>query len=56
MIAAVIRRATADEAPAVADIFLAARRAIENLVPMAHTDDDIEAFAAAAREALLSLR
>ncbi len=40
MIAAVIRRATADEAPAVADIFLAARRAIENLVPMAHTDDD----------------
>ena len=40
MIAAVIRTATADEAPAVAELFLAARRAMEDIVPMMHRDDE----------------
>lgn len=38
MIAAVIRTATMDEAPAVAELFLAARHAMTDIVPMVHGD------------------
>lgn len=38
MIAAVIRAATTDEAPAVTEVFLAARHAMKGIVPMVHTD------------------
>jgi GNAT superfamily N-acetyltransferase len=40
MIAAVIRTATIDEAPAIADLFLATRHAMEHIVPMMHGDDE----------------
>lgn len=40
MIAAVIRTATIDEAPAIGDLFLAARHAMEDNVPMVHGDDE----------------
>lgn len=40
MIAAVIRTATTDEAGAVADLFLAARHAMEDVAPMMHGDDE----------------
>lgn len=35
-----IRRATIDEAPAIAEVFLAARRSILHIVPMIHPDED----------------
>ncbi len=44
MIAAVIREATTDEAPAVADLFLAARHAITDVVPMVHGDEETRAW------------
>lgn len=40
MIAAVIRAATTDEAPAVTEVFLAARHAMKDIVPMVHGDDE----------------
>lgn len=40
MIAAVIRPATGDEAPAAAEVFLAARRAMEDIAPMIHSADE----------------
>lgn len=40
MIAAVIRAATTDEAGEVAELFLAARHAMENIVPMVHGDEE----------------
>ncbi len=40
MIAAVIRAATTDEAPAVAELFLAVRRSMEHVAPAVHSDDE----------------
>ena len=40
MIAAVIRAATTDEAPAVTEVFLAARHAMKDIVPMVYGDDE----------------
>lgn len=44
MIAAVIREATTDEAPAVAELFLAARHAMEDIVPTVHGDEETRAW------------
>ncbi|MFT3809341.1 MAG: GNAT family N-acetyltransferase [Micropepsaceae bacterium] len=44
MIAAVIREATTDEALAAAEVFLAARHAMEDIVPMVHGDDETRAW------------
>jgi putative acetyltransferase len=40
MIAAVIRTATADEADAVAELFLTVRHSMTDIVPMVHGDDE----------------
>lgn len=41
MIAAVLRTATTDEAPAVAEVFLAARHSISPPIPRVHPDDSL---------------
>lgn len=46
MIAAVIREATSDEAPAVAELFLAVRRSMEHVAPTVHADEETRAWIA----------